>query len=290
MNAIVNSTVPRVSHVGEFEILPGVVLECAIVNGERGFIQRQMIQAIGFSDKTRSGRFDGFLAKIGINSLNNNNKSEWPFLKVTMPNGGYANWVPYDFLPKIIKAGARAYYRGELTKHQRHIGEKCVDIADALVGVGLFALIDEATGFQYAREPDALQDLITRLIREQAKDWELVFHPEYYTAVCKVIGFQYGNRHRAMPPLVGKITREWVYDVVFPPEIMLEIKTRQKSERLHQWLEMDGLKLLKNQIREVAAIARSCVDYRDFEARCSNAFHKVGQQVKMAFPKTGETA
>jgi len=34
-------------------------------------------------------------------------------------------------------------------------------------------------------------------------------------------------------------------------------------------------------------IARVSSDYRDFEARCSIAFYKHGQQIKMAFPITG---
>lgn len=280
----------RVTHVGEFEILPGVVLEGAIVNGERGFIQRQMAKSLGFTEKTRGGRFEAFLAKIGINALNKNGNPEWPFSEVKMPSGKSANWVHWRVLPDIINSGAKAYYKGELTKHQHHIGERCADLAQALVGVGLVALIDEATGYQYAREPDALQDLITRLIREKAKDWELTFHPDYYASVCKMLGVPYGNKHKPLPPLVGKITRDWVYDVVLPTEIMNEVKTRKKSEKLHQWLEVDGLKLLKAQIREVATIARTSVDYRDFEARASQAFIRPGQQVKMSFPKSGEAA
>lgn len=282
--------IPTVSHVGEFEIMPGVVLEGAIVNGERGFIQRQMVESLGFHGNTHGHRFEAFLSKIGSKSLNSNDNSRSPFSDVKMPNGRHANWVHWKVLPEIINSGARAYYKGELTKHQRNIGERCADLAQALVGVGLVALIDEATGFQYAREPDALQDLITRLIREKAKDWELTFHPEYYTAVCKVVGFKYGNKHQPLPALVGKITRDWVYDVVMPPEIIQEIKSRQKSEKLHQWLEDDGLRLLKSQIREVATIARTSVDYKDFEARASQAFIRPGHQVKLSFPQTAGNA
>jgi len=66
--------------------------------------------------------------------------------------------------------------------------------------------------------------------------------------------------------------------------VQAEIKTRKKSEKLYQWLEDGGLKLLEKQRDAVMMIARVSSDYRDFEARCSIAFYKHGQQIKLAFP------
>lgn len=192
-----------------------------------------------------------------------------------MPNGGIANCVSYEVLTDIVKAGTVAAFQGKLTKHQHHIGEQCIRLSNALVGVGLIALIDEATGYQYRREPDALQDLISRLIRETHSDWERRFHPDYYSALCRLFGFQYGNQHRALPSIIGKITMDCVYSIAFPAEIIQEIKARKKSEKLHQWLsEEDGLRVLERQRDAVMTIARSSVDYKDFQARCSQAFPK----------------
>jgi len=75
---------------------------------------------------------------------------------------------------------------------------------------------------------------------------------------------------------------DWIYEVIFPSEIIAEIKTRKRSEKLHQWLEDGGLKLLEKQRDAVMMIARVSSDYRDFEARCSIAFYKQGQQIKLA--------
>lgn len=276
----------RVSHAGPLELMPGVTVECAIVNGERGFIQRQLVQSIGFQGGDRNARFSRFCDKIGVNQLKRNDKSECPVLDVVMPNGGVAQWTSWEVLPPVLRAGARAYYQGRLTKQQHHIGERCAELSDVLTGIGLVSLIDEATGYQYQRAPDALQDLFSKLIRQTAADWERRFHPDYYNAVCGLFGISYGNQHRSLPPIIGKITMDWVYQVIFPPEIIAEIKSRQKSETLHQWLTKEGgLGLLEKQRDAVMMIARSSVDYQDFASRCSVAFYKPGQQVAMVYPQ-----
>lgn len=277
----------KVTHYGTIELMPGVFFECAVLDdGRRGFIQKQMVKSLGFIEKTRSGRFDAFCAKIGINSLKNNDNSEWPVLEVEMPHGGIATWVPNEILRDVVKSGMIAFGQGKLTKQQAHIGQRCVELGTAMIGVALAALIDEATGYQYVREPTALQDLFGRLIRQTAMDWERRFHPEYYSALCKLFGFAYGNRHRPLPSVIGNITERFVYLAVFPKEIVAEIKTRKRSERLHQWLTADdGLKVLERQIHDVTAIARSSVDYKDFEARCAQAFYKPGQQLSMIYPR-----
>lgn len=203
-----------------------------------------------------------------------------------MPNGATGIWVEAGVLTQLAGGVVRSALAGTLKASRRHMVEPCMAIMDALGNVGEVALIDEATGYQHHRAPDALQDLFSKLIRKTAADWERRFHPEYYTAICKLFGFQYGNRHRSLPPIVGKITMDWVYQVIFPPEIMAEIKSRQKSEKLHQWLTKEGgLGLLEKQRDAVMMIARSSTDYQDFASRCSVAFYKPGQQVSLVYPQ-----
>lgn len=59
---------------------------------------------------------------------------------------------------KICQAYVRAFADGALqTDRQREIAIKCSVLASAFALTGLIALIDEATGYQYEREYDALQ-------------------------------------------------------------------------------------------------------------------------------------
>lgn len=280
----------RVTHYGEARISDHVAVECAVLNdGRRGYVMRGLRTAIGMKTNVPLPAFDRFCAEIAPNALKIMEKTSSRF-EVSMPNGAVGIWVEAGVLTQLASGVVRAALTGKLRANRKHMVDPCLAIVDALGNVGETALIDEATGYQYHRAPDALQDLISRIIREEASDWEQRFHPEYYSAVCRVIGVPYGNKHRALPPLVGKITRDWVYDVILPAEIMGEIKSRGRSEKIHQWLtKEDGIRLLERQKEQVTTIAKSSVDYRDFEARCSAAFHKIGQQVKMNFPQ-GEAA
>lgn len=291
-NVSKNKSRPKISHFGSFELLPNVVFECAVLKDERRvLIQKKMTKAIGFQGNTRNLRFDTFLKKIGLNYLIYKSKTESPFFEADMPNGGIAKCVSHEFFVDIVKAGTIAAHQGKLTKHQKHIGEQCIKLSNSLIGVGLTALIDEATGYQYRRAPDALKDLYSRLICETASDWERRFHPDYYNSLCKLFGFKYGNQHKPLPSIIGKITVEWVYGAVFPNEILIEIKSRKKSEKLHQWLTHDGgIKLLEKQISAITTIAQSSIDYKDFQARCSQVFPIAGKQTVMVFPSVPHAA
>jgi hypothetical protein len=117
-----------------------------------GFIVQQTMQAIGFEEKSSSGRFEAFCEKIDASALISNGNQLRPFIECDNPFGPRATWLPWELLHKVIVCGARAYRKGDLTAHQAHIGERCQDLADDLVGVGIASLIDEATGYQYSRE------------------------------------------------------------------------------------------------------------------------------------------
>lgn len=279
----------RVTHYGEARISEGVSVECAVLDdGRRGYVMRGLRSAIGVKRNIPVPAFERFCAEIAPKALEIMNKSGSRF-EVIMPHGGTAVWVEAGILTQLANGVVRAAITGKLRANRMHMVDPCLAIMDALGNVGETALIDEATGYQYRRAPNALQDLFSKLIREKAADWEKRFHPEFYSAVCKLFGFKYGEKHRALPPIVGKITSDWIYEVIFPQEIIAEIRSRQKSEKLHQWLEDGGLNLLEKQRDAVMMIARSSVDYKDFEARCSVAFYKPGMQTKINFP-TGEAA
>lgn len=250
------SNLPKVSHYGTIRIgdlaFDGVVLE----DGTRGYVQRQLLQAVGFHAKNPGNRIGRMLAEIAPNALKIIEKSESP--RVVMPHGGYAAFLPAGILSEIV--------------------------------TGEVALIDEATGYQFHRAPDALQDLFGRLIRETCADWERRFHPEYYRAIFRLFGLTYTGQS-LKPSVVGQITERLVYGAVFPADIMAEVRERRagRSDKLHQWLKDGGLKLLEHQIAAVTMMANSSADYADFNNRCTVAFPVPGQ-LGFVFPAPGASA
>ncbi|WP_454915009.1 P63C domain-containing protein [Xanthobacter sediminis] len=279
-------TRPRVIHHGPANLGPGVTVDCAVLaDGRRGYVQRSLRQAIGIKWNMPVPSFVGFCGEIAPNSLSYFGKTS-SGLEVVMPNGATGLWVEMGILTALASGVLKAALGGTLRANRQHLVAPCLAIIEALGTTGEAALIDEATGYQYHREPDALQDLFSLLIRQSASDWERRFPPDYYAALCRLFGFKYGNKHRPLPHVVSQITLDWVYLTVFPPELVAEIKARRKAEKLHQWLTANGgLQLLERQRDAVTALAKSSVDYADFKARCTSAFPKAGQQVIFVWPE-----
>jgi len=276
---------PKVTYHGPARLGDDLVVQCAVLeDGRRGYVQRSLREAVGLKRNLPLPAFAGFLSEIAPNALKYIGKTSSP-VQVRMPNGATGVWVEAGILTEIANGVIGAALDGNLGSGRQHMIAPCRAILRALGKTGEIALIDEATGHQYHREPDALQDIITQLIREEAKDWDLRFPPHFYRSLCRLWGFSYGNKHAPLPWVIGQVTRRWVYDVVFPPEIMAEIKARRRSEKMHQWLKDGGIKLLEKQRDAVAIIAQSAVDPKDFEARCSAVFNRPGTQVSMAFPQ-----
>jgi hypothetical protein len=276
------SALPRVSHYGTIHIgdlaFDGVVLE----DGTRGYVSRQLLQTIGFKKNIPVPRFRQILAEIAPNALSLIDKSGSPV--VLMPHGGHAKFLPAGILSEIVTGVIDAALEGTLHTQRRNLIQPCKAINKALTVTGEVALIDEATGYQYHREPDALQDLFGRLIREHCADWERRFHPDYYASLFRLFGWKYEGQTQR-PVIIGQITDHLVYGAVFPREIMVEVRERrgEKSAKLHQWLKDGGISLLERQIDAVRLMADSSVDYGDFKNRCLTTF-KIPGQLGFIFP------
>ena len=266
---------PRVTHYGTLRIAD-LSIDCVVLADEtRGYVQRQLAQVIGFTQERPGIQFRRFLSDIAPNAMKLLENTS--HTRIQIPSGAIANFAPAGILTDIVGGVIDAALDGKLHHKQRHIVPVCSTIYKALAKTGESALIDEATGYQYHRAPDALQDLFARLIRNTAADWERRFHPDFYEAVYRLFKWTY-DPSRPKPHIIGRITLQWVYEPVFPPEILIEIKERQGSEKMHQWLTAEGgLQLMEKQRDAVMMIARSSADPKDFEARCRIAFFKRGQ-------------
>jgi hypothetical protein len=73
----------------------------------------------------------------------------------------------------ICKASVYALANSELsTDRQKQIAQQASMFLAAVAKVGLIALIDEATGYQYDRAADALRVKLKFYLAEEMRDWE----------------------------------------------------------------------------------------------------------------------
>ena len=260
----------RVTHYGVARFgemgCEAVVLD----DGSRGYLRRQMAEMIGQHIHNRSSRFTQICADFAPKSLSLLEKSD---SQILMPHGGVAQFFPAGVVPDIASGVIAAALEGRLHKSRLGMVAPCLKILHALASTGEVALIDEATGYQYHRAPDALQELIGKLLRQSGSSWERRFQPDYYRAIYRLFGWRYQGHVQNPPHVLGQITLRWVYAQVLPPELLDEIRNRKGlSEKHHQWLSERGLERLTQQIHSVTAIARCSANYRDFDHRCEAAF------------------
>lgn len=201
-----------------------------------------------------------------------------------MPSGQQAHFQPAGILTEIVSGVIEAAVSGTLHPQRKGLIAPCMAIMKALAKTGEVALIDEATGYQYHRAPDALQDLVSRLIRERYADWERRFSPSYYRALYRMLKWEYTGQTRHHP-LIAWITNEYVYGAIFPTEIMSAIRERRGDgrEKLHQWLEDGGVQMTVKQTGAVEMMANSSSDFEDFKNRCKVTF-KIPGQLGFIFP------
>ncbi len=267
-------------------------LECEAVvlkTGERGYVRRELARLLGFHESHKGGRFVRFLADFAPNSLLQLENSRGPIL---LPSGRQAQFFPAGIIADVACAVVSAAIDGTLHRARHGIVANCMAIMHCLATTGEVALIDEATGYQHHRAPDALQNLLARLLRQSSASWARRFHPDYYRALYRLFGWKYQGHEQNPPHVIGQITQRWVYGPVLPTEFLNEIRSRKASisQRHHQWLTGQGLSHLETQIHAVTAIARSSTNYRDFDRRCEAAFAGAALQLGLLIDELEEVA
>lgn len=116
--------------------------------------------------------------------------------------------------------------------------------------------------------------------------WEKRFQQPFYRALSRMSGLVYKGHVGGSPSLFGMITAKWVYQIVLPDAVYREVRQAAKNnnEKIHQYLKPEVLKLVEEQLKAVTTLASSSIDYKDFEARCMEAFNVKGQ-LKLIYPR-----
>ena len=121
-----------------------------------------------------------------------------------------------------MEAGAR------LSERQREIAIRCSIILGACAKVGLIALIDEATGYQYERAEDALQLKLRAFIADSLREWEKTFPDELWYQFGRLTNWE-GPLH-SRPKWWGKLVMELIY-YALDPDVSEYLKGKQTTSK-----------------------------------------------------------
>ena len=171
----------------------------------------------------------------------------------------------------LCKAYVDALHDGALTTpKQIETAQRMYAIMTAFAKVGLVAIIDEITGYQYDREKDALQKVLSKYISSELLPWAERFPNDFYKQMFRLKKWTFNGNKR--PGYAGKLTNQLIYDRL-PEGVIEELKTRtpktisgHRKHRYHQLLTEDtGIPHLDKQLQQTIAIMKASRNWEEFE-------------------------
>ena len=188
-------------------------------------------------------------------------------------------------LPMLCKVYLDARQEKVLKTQQLPLARASEILLLGLSNIGIIALIDEATGYQYEREKTELQKILKAYISEELLAWEKRFPDEFYREIFRlnnwdftVAQIKYGER----PGVVGKWTKKYIYSVLPKGVLQALLKVTPRNEqgklikKLHQHLTREqGIEHLNKQIISVVTLMNISDSWKDFERLWNKKF---GQQ------------
>lgn len=176
----------------------------------------------------------------------------------------------------------RAYVRardsesGLTTERQKEIAIKANAFLSACANVGLIALIDEATGYQYQRAEDALRVKLRAYLEEEMRPWEKTFPDELWVEFGRLTNWKGSVQHR--PKYWGKLVNELVYQYL-DADVFEWLKNNapppRHGQNYHQWLTSNlGLQKLVEHIWMLVGMASACQTMTELRYRMAEKYGK----------------
>lgn len=162
--------------------------------------------------------------------------------------------------------------KAAITKSQEPLARASEILLLGLSKIGIIALVDEATGYQYDRERDELQKILKAYISDELLKWQKTFPDTYYKEIFRLNGWNYTVQDiRKRPGVVGKWTNKIIYQQL-PKGVLEELKKKTPKSiagnytaRFFQSLTSDtGSPHLSAQLNQVIAIMRISDNWQQF--------------------------
>lgn len=264
--------IPKATHSGTWKIGENVEIECYVMdNKERVLSLRGAAKSMGLAGggsmalmrNLNSQWISPYLSEGLKDWLEKANRNELP--QYLTKRGGKFTPFGADIFVDLCKSYVDAKHNGDLKmESQVAVADRLYAIMTAFAKTGLSAVIDEVTGYQYEREKDELQKLLSKYVSEELMPWAKRFPDEFYRQMFRLKGWTYAGKNR--PQYVGKLTNQYIYDQL-PEGVLQELKEKTpKNKRLHQSLtESVGVPHLDKQLQKTIALMQASDTWEQFE-------------------------
>lgn len=287
------ASIPKATHWGELEIgetsLPCYVLDI----GERVFSLKGVVVGLIGTD---GGQLAEYIKVKTIkpylsNELTPAENDVIPAL-INFDTGGgafakYALGLPVEKFMDLCAAYSTASDKEEkLTDRQAQIAAKANIFLRACAKVGIIALVDEATGYQYDRAQDALRFKYKLYLEEEMRKWEKAFPDQLWVEFGRLTKWQGTLSQR--PKYWGKLVMELVYGYLDPDIAEWLKKNAPKpihGQNYHQWLSSQyGLKKLVEHLWMLVGMGSACNNMSELRQKMAEKFGRVPIQLTLYLP------
>ena len=185
---------------------------------------------------------------------------------------------------------------GKLLGSQQHIADAARIISRSFSKLGIIALVDEATGYQYDRARDALAKILEQFIAKELQPWTKTFPLEFYENIFRLHRWPFDPASRKRPSVIGHYTNDIVYKRL-APGVLQELREKnpvvdgRRKHRFFQWLTGEvGHPKLRSHIDGVLALMRISDSWPQFKQFLNKAFKKydkaeLGFDIEVRDPK-----
>jgi len=271
-------TIKKATHAGVLKIgdieIPCYVLE----DGTRVISQRGLQKSIGMSEgggtmgAQRIARFVGGLEEKGLKVEGLSERTKNPII-FSPPHGGnpaygYEATVLSDLCEFILQCRDKNL----LAHSQMGYADACEIIIRAFARIGIIALVDEATGYQYTRARNALHEILEQFIAKELQPWVKTFGDDFYIQIFRLNNWPYTETSiRKRPGVIGKWTNDIIYDRLAPGvrnelhNLAERDERGRPKHRLFQRLTQDiGHPKLREHLAAVTALMMASNTWKEF--------------------------
>lgn len=290
------------TYTGELN-LNGVKISCSVLeDGTRVLVNRSLATALGIKgggaywQKKKNNSDSPLLPEyLSANYLAPFISDEL-MIKLTSPisyvtlNNQSREGVSAELLSDILNVYIKAGKENALPDNQR-LADISYKILLSFSKVGIIALVDEATGYQYDREKDELQKIIKAYISEELLPWQKRFPDVFYRELFRLNGWDFTIRDiRKRPGIIGTWTNKIIYEQL-PKGVLDGLKNKTpKNEsgnyvaRFHQSLTTDiGEPNLEKQINKVITLFQVSDNMAQFWANFRKMIDRQNGQLQIPF-------
>jgi hypothetical protein len=192
-------------------------------------------------------------------------------IRFTTTAGGLAYGYEGTVLADLCDAVLEARKMGKLNYQTEHVAAQCELLVRGFARVGIIALIDEATGFQYDRPRRDLEEYLKKFLSESLVRWARTFPNDYFKHLCRLKGVDLRPDMR-LPQYFGHVTNDLVYRRI-APGLLRALKERRTergrpSNKLHWWTSDElGHPALLLHLGTVVGLMKIHTNYDDFYAQ-----------------------